>query len=153
MNPLLWLLFAIVFLSIALRHKIAQLIRERKRIITLIDKLPGPTAIPILGCAHHFSVDSESEPSGFGNRHKHDLSFPEATYQMECFFRIYTEWIDACGLLRLWLGPKPLVIVYRHEAAKPILESQSAISKPFEYSILNEWLGTGLLTRSAIGSS
>lgn len=69
---------------------------------------------------------------------------------MECFFRVFTEWTDAVGLMRLWLGPKPVVIVYRHETAKPILESQTAISKPFEYSILNEWLGTGLLTRCDI---
>lgn len=37
---------------------------------------------------------------------------------MEYFFRKYTEDVNSPGVMRLWLGPKPIVIVYKCEAAK-----------------------------------
>jgi hypothetical protein len=70
----------------------------------------------------------------------------EATYQMEYYFRKYTEDKDApgfwvlifpfilslLGIMRLWLGPKPIVIVYKPETAKVVLESEQMEGK---YSI------------------
>lgn len=85
--------------------------------------------MPVVGCALEFSPDNE-----------------KATYQMEYYFRKYTEDKDSPGIMKLWLGPKPIVIVYKPETAKIVLESNDLISKPFEYSLLQDWLGTGLLT-------
>lgn len=37
---------------------------------------------------------------------------------MEYFLRTYTESKDSPGLMRLWIGPKPIIIMYKQEAAK-----------------------------------
>jgi len=129
MNPVLWLAVLALTAAFFLARWLYSAIRSHLRIVELIDKIPGPAALPIIGSAHHFSPDNE-----------------KATYQMECYFRTYTEAAEAPGVMRLWLGPKPIVIIYRAEEAKVVLESQMLISKPFAYAILEQWLGTGLLT-------
>lgn len=40
---------------------------------------------------------------------------------MEYFFRTYTESKDSPGLMRLWIGPKPILIIYKSEIAKVFL--------------------------------
>ncbi|KAK6041330.1 hypothetical protein COOONC_21166 [Cooperia oncophora] len=49
------------------------------------------------------------------------------------------------GLVRLWLGTRPMVICIRPETAKLVLERSDTITKGDEYGILTPWLGTGLL--------
>ena len=115
----------IAFSKVIFKH-----FQEYFRMIKLVDKIPGPKAYPIVGCALRFSPDNE-----------------KSTYQMEREFRTFTEYSDAPGLMRLWLGPKPIILVYKPETIRVILESQSLITKPMEYSHLKDWLGEGLLTR------
>uniref|UniRef100_A0A1I7WVB2 Uncharacterized protein n=1 Tax=Heterorhabditis bacteriophora TaxID=37862 RepID=A0A1I7WVB2_HETBA len=38
--------------------RILKWIYQRRRLISLIDVLPGPPALPIVGCAYRFSFDS-----------------------------------------------------------------------------------------------
>uniref|UniRef100_A0AC34FJG5 Cytochrome P450 n=1 Tax=Panagrolaimus sp. ES5 TaxID=591445 RepID=A0AC34FJG5_9BILA len=65
---------------------------------------------------------------------------------MEKEFRVYTESPSSPGLMRLWLGPKPIILVYKPETIKVILESPTLITKPMEYNALRQWVGVGLLT-------
>uniref|UniRef100_A0A914HG35 Cytochrome P450 n=1 Tax=Globodera rostochiensis TaxID=31243 RepID=A0A914HG35_GLORO len=137
MNPLIWLISALVLIIPALIRHIVWRCRQYREFVRLVDKLPGPSALPILGSALKFSPDSE-----------------KSTYQMEYYFRKYTfeggggpdTMKGNPGIMRLWIGPKPIVIFWKPESAKAILESNVLITKPFEYSLLQDWLGTGLLT-------
>ncbi|CAK5103103.1 unnamed protein product [Meloidogyne enterolobii] len=109
MNPAFWVITILLFLLPAFVRLIIIRFRRKREFVRLIDKLPGPRSLPVVGCALEFSPDNER-------------------------------------IMRIWLGPKPIVIVYKPETAKIILESNELISKPFEYSLLQDWLGTGLLT-------
>ncbi|GMT21929.1 hypothetical protein PFISCL1PPCAC_13226, partial [Pristionchus fissidentatus] len=50
------------------------------------------------------------------------------------------------GILNLWMGPVPIVFLFRARHVKVLLESSSLISKPTWYDRISEWIGLGLLT-------
>jgi cytochrome P450 family 4 len=104
MNPLLWAIFFIFIATLFNLKRIIKWIHEQRRMVTLINKIPGPKSLPILGNALSFSPDSE-----------------KSTYQMEYFFRIFTEDRNNAGVMRLWLGPKPIVIIYKAETIKVVV--------------------------------
>ncbi|GMT16746.1 hypothetical protein PFISCL1PPCAC_8043, partial [Pristionchus fissidentatus] len=101
--------------------------RERRKLIEIVDRIPGPFSIPLLGTTWQLKWKIE-----------------ELVIQMRAWSVYYTE--QGYGLIRIWLGTRPLVIAFRPEYAKEILESNKLISKGPEYDILYPWLGTGLLT-------
>uniref|UniRef100_A0A1I8ARX9 Cytochrome P450 n=1 Tax=Steinernema glaseri TaxID=37863 RepID=A0A1I8ARX9_9BILA len=109
--------------------KLYDFLRGRQKLIQLIDRIPGPHAIPILGCAYQFKLDSV-----------------EFTYQLEDWGRTYALVEDGYGLVRAWVGPIPVVFLCRDEAVKLLLESTTQITKPSQYNFIRRWLGTGLLT-------
>lgn len=49
-------------------------------------------------------------------------------------------------LVRLWLGPVPVLLLYHPDTVEVILSSSKQIDKAFMYKFLHPWLGTGLLT-------
>uniref|UniRef100_A0A914EP75 Cytochrome P450 n=1 Tax=Acrobeloides nanus TaxID=290746 RepID=A0A914EP75_9BILA len=95
----------------------------------IISKIPGPPAIPILGTTYMFKWKVE-----------------ELVEQFFEYFHFYA--LEGIGAINLWLGPQPLVILIKADYVKAVLESNALTSKGKEYSILEPWLGTGLLTSS-----
>ncbi|XP_066236304.1 cytochrome P450 4V2 [Saccopteryx leptura] len=49
-------------------------------------------------------------------------------------------------LLKLWLGPVPVMAMYNAEVVEAILTSSRQIDKSYMYKFLEPWLGLGLLT-------
>ncbi|KAF8385491.1 cyp-32A1, partial [Pristionchus pacificus] len=100
------------------------------RAYPVLAPLPGPRSLPLLGCALEIKWDSV------------DFSF-----QLEEWGR---QWLlnDATGvgLIRAWIGPVPLCFVLRARHVKVVLESNTLITKPSQYDIVSDWIGTGLLT-------
>ncbi|KAK0412030.1 hypothetical protein QR680_005990 [Steinernema hermaphroditum] len=126
------LVYAVIFL-LGIVHfygrSIVDAIRRRRRLVRLINRIPGPPSYPIVGSVLNFSPNSE-----------------KFTYQMEYYFRVFSEGIQNDGLLKMWIGPVPIVMLTRAETIKTLLESQTLISKPPEYGFIKKWLGEGLLT-------
>eukprot|EP00069_Balaena_mysticetus_P011901 bmy_00295T0 len=58
----------------------------------------------------------------------------------------YTEEHRHLPLLKLWLGPVPVVFLYNAENVEVILTSSKHIDKSYMYKFLEPWLGLGLLT-------
>ncbi|XP_004610396.1 cytochrome P450 4V2 [Sorex araneus] len=58
----------------------------------------------------------------------------------------YTEEYRQTPLLKLWLGPVPVLALYNAENVETILTSSKQIDKSFMYKFLEPWLGLGLLT-------
>ncbi|KIH55110.1 hypothetical protein ANCDUO_14737 [Ancylostoma duodenale] len=100
-------LVALAFASIAVSYlvlwmpRLIQWIKQRMRIIELVDRLPGPRAFPLVGCAYQFSFDSY-----------------KFTYLMEEIFEKFSDGLNGNGMFRMWLGPVPVVFICRADAAK-----------------------------------
>ncbi|CAJ0586773.1 unnamed protein product, partial [Mesorhabditis spiculigera] len=88
--------------------------------------MPGPFSVPLLGTTWQFKWKVE-----------------EFTGQLRGWGEHYAGL--GHGVVRLWLGPKPFVVLIKPEYAKIVLESNELITKGPEYKPLLPWLGTGLL--------
>ncbi|XP_053440290.1 cytochrome P450 4V2 isoform X1 [Nycticebus coucang] len=58
----------------------------------------------------------------------------------------YTEEYRHMPLLKLWVGPVPMLALYKAENVEVILTSSKQIDKSSMYKFLEPWLGLGLLT-------
>ncbi|XP_064005091.1 cytochrome P450 4V2 [Pogoniulus pusillus] len=58
----------------------------------------------------------------------------------------HSEEFRSLPLLKLWVGPLPVVILYHPDSVEVILTSSKHIEKSYMYRFLHPWLGTGLLT-------
>ncbi|CAL4060717.1 unnamed protein product, partial [Meganyctiphanes norvegica] len=99
---------------------------KRQKMIAMIEKIPGPRAIPILGNALEVNVEPR-----------------------EMFQQIigYTHiWSQRVSLHRIWAGPFPMISTYTASNVEVILSSNKHIDKSRDYNFLHPWLGTGLLT-------
>ncbi|CAJ0931761.1 unnamed protein product, partial [Mesorhabditis belari] len=99
---------------------------DRLRLVYYVDKMPGPFSIPILGTTWQFQWAIE-----------------KFTAQLRGWGEYYAS--QGHGVVRIWLGPKPFVVLIKPEYAKIVLESNELITKGPEYNPLLPWLGKGLL--------
>lgn len=60
----------------------------------------------------------------------------------------FVEPVASNGYGVIWIGPVPLIALFRPETAEVLLSSNTNITKSVQYSFLKPWLGTGLLTSS-----
>uniref|UniRef100_A0A8D8RJ80 Cytochrome P450 4C1 n=1 Tax=Cacopsylla melanoneura TaxID=428564 RepID=A0A8D8RJ80_9HEMI len=88
--------------------------------------IPGPKAYPLLGNCLDIVGKSTTEFFTF-------VSEQCATYK---------------GSFVLWVGPYPKVYFLTPENTQTILSSTEYIDKSLEYNLLDDWLGTGLVTSS-----
>ncbi|KAK3875312.1 hypothetical protein Pcinc_019808 [Petrolisthes cinctipes] len=99
---------------------------KRRQKILLIEQIPGPKALPILGNALEVNVDPR------------DL------------FQVITGgsyiWSQITPLMRVWAGPFPLIQLFKCSVVEVILSSNKHLDKSRDYTFLHPWLGTGLLT-------
>ncbi|CAD5211460.1 unnamed protein product [Bursaphelenchus okinawaensis] len=98
------------------------------RLTYYIGKIPGPFSLPIVGTTWQFKWKIE-----------------ELTEQL-LQWQIYYQTTMKEDLIRIWLGPFPIVAVLSPKATKAILESNDYLTKGDEYKIMERWLGQGLLT-------
>ncbi|CAB3404627.1 unnamed protein product [Caenorhabditis bovis] len=105
---------------------IYNFVKERRRVISLLKKVPGPLALPIIGTTFQFKLN----PKAFAQ-------------QMRDWAGYYNK--VGTDLAIFWIGPHPMVIALNPVTIKAILESNVVINKSREYEIFLPWLGTGLL--------
>ncbi|XP_045615139.2 cytochrome P450 4C1 isoform X1 [Procambarus clarkii] len=99
---------------------------KRQQKIWLIEQIPGPKALPILGNALEVNVE------------------PRELFQLiQCGSYM---WSLRGPLFRVWAGTTPLVQLVQCSAAEVILSSSKHLDKSRDYTFLHPWLGTGLLT-------
>ena len=95
------------------------------RYVHLIQMLPGPRALPILGNA---------------------LQIKKGQARRQEF---QSDWVKRYGpIYRLWLGPFPIVFIASPELMEPILSSSKSIDKPSEYLSAELLLGNAIFLRS-----
>ncbi|KHN82878.1 Cytochrome P450 4C1 [Toxocara canis] len=97
-----WLILsgAVIVLICLKRYK--AFLTRYMRIRTLVNKMPGPPTVPLLGNAYNLQWDA--------------VAF---TFQMEYLFRKYAYKTD--GVIRFWVGPVPVVFLCRPKTVKTML--------------------------------
>ncbi|XP_050696735.1 cytochrome P450 4C1-like [Eriocheir sinensis] len=106
---------------------IATWMYKRRRMVRLINKIPGPPGHPLLGNALDVNIDIVD------------------------MFQLGV-WVtrEYGPMFKVWLGTTPLVVISGARQAEAVLSSQKHIEKSNQYSFFHPWLGnTGLFVSSA----
>ncbi|XP_041452465.1 cytochrome P450 4V2-like isoform X2 [Lytechinus variegatus] len=108
---------------------LASMIVKAIRIFVFISKFEGPPALPLVGNAHTFKSDQRE-------------FFVDMRHLMDEYRA------RSGGLMRMWLGPVPALVLYKAKHMEVVLNSTRHIRKGYIYKFLEPWLGLGLLTSS-----
>ncbi|XP_016838143.1 cytochrome P450 4g15 [Nasonia vitripennis] len=106
---------------------IVRYIVNKKRIIELAIKLPGPRAYPIIGNALKFACEPDQ--------------------LLERIVDVIAPYADVTPM-RLWMGPMLYVIITEPRDIEVVLNSQQATSKGSAYKFLYPFIGNGLISGS-----
>ncbi|KAF7659577.1 hypothetical protein LDENG_00296380 [Lucifuga dentata] len=74
------------------------------------------------------------------------LQFKPNAGDFFCQLVDYTNEFRHKPLLKLWLGPVPMVILFHAETVERVLNNPVHLDKAYAYTFLHPWLGSGLLT-------
>ncbi|KAK7863478.1 hypothetical protein R5R35_010514 [Gryllus longicercus] len=98
--------------------------RRRARTVRLVDQMPGPLALPVVGSIVSF-----------------------IGIKREDLFNAFTTTTNKYApIMRTWKGTIPDIHLCRAEDVELILSSTTHIEKSSLYSFIRSWLGDGLLT-------
>lgn len=123
--------------AIYLAVKFSKWYQERRRLVTMIEKLPGPANVPFIPFLNHAMLMI------YLDFLKHSMgTYALAYHVMMNFPKCFPD----TGIIRIWLGPRPVVILYSPENIESILTSTTVINKSHEYRFFEPWLGQGLIT-------
>ncbi|KAI6194158.1 hypothetical protein M3Y96_01095000 [Aphelenchoides besseyi] len=97
-----------------------------------------------------FSIQNSRTLRSSNPRHNVD---DEMEYRRTCAHISVLEYViyymeQSYDLVRVWIGPFPVVVPYSADSIREVLESNIVITKGDEYNILKRWLGSGLLISS-----
>lgn len=129
----LFITLSIVYISIQL----TKLYLRRRRLVHLIEKIPGPPSLPFAPIINHALVIF------YLDFLKHKLGTFFLTYHLVSNMHIA---YPAEGMCRFWLGLQPTVLLYSPETVEPILASTTNLNKNRLYSVFEPWIGEGLVT-------
>ncbi|GAB6022519.1 hypothetical protein CHUAL_006626 [Chamberlinius hualienensis] len=102
------------------------ILKKRHQWISLIEKIPGPSGVPLLGVSLQFLTKRENiTPVAFALTEPYAANYP---------------------IMKIWLGSFPIVLILKADAAKILLSSNQHIEKAVFYKYLHSWIGDGLVT-------
>ncbi|XP_058802590.1 cytochrome P450 4C1-like [Phymastichus coffea] len=116
-------MIVLFLLSILLTLVISQIYFNLKKNYELINKIPGPPALPLIGNLALFNVPMDEVYNVLREINK----------------KYYP-------LTRIWFGPFPTVTIHHPDDLEVLLSSNTHIEKGPSYKIFRPWLKTGLLT-------
>ncbi|XP_025153505.1 cytochrome P450 4C1 isoform X2 [Harpegnathos saltator] len=135
-----FLLLAISVIAILL-CKIVVLVYNTYITRKKLSHIPGPISVPFIGTLS-FLLQTEQE---------------EHSVQVTLISRLVigrVDWVLSLlhkfkdGIFQIWIGPQPIIYLYKPELLKTVLASTVFIEKSVHYDFYKEWMGNGLLTSS-----
>ncbi|XP_049540884.1 cytochrome P450 4c3-like [Anopheles darlingi] len=100
---------------------------RRARMVKLIEQIPGPFCLPLVGNGLQINVGCKDE------------LFDRIIASRKLYGRRQ-------GISRVWNGPIPYVLISKASAVEPILSNPKLVEKSNDYEYMKAWLGNGLLT-------
>ncbi|XP_052867168.1 cytochrome P450 4c3-like [Anopheles cruzii] len=100
---------------------------RRTKIVKMINQIPGPVCLPLVGNGLQINVGCKDE------------LFDRIIASRKMYGRRQ-------GISRVWNGPIPYVLISKACAVEPILSNPKLVEKSNDYEYMKDWLGNGLLT-------